>query len=456
MASALQAKKRKEADENLKQAEKYLTKTMLRWNPDYLAAAPHLEKAADAYRAAGDLDTAKRVFTQAAGVQIKNKSSFRAAQNYEHVAKIAVQQIRDARASGADKLALLREVERAYDAASGHYGDMGELGKAADALLKAAAACEDNGASDISALSALYTRACSLMEAQDKPHFAVEPFRKTLSFLVKHERLSDARAVLGRLVTIFQQIDQPQNVYKLYLSELILLLANGGDVAAADQAYMRQLQDDAYLKSDECALADDLVRAYKLGNEELLQTTIRKQGMSFLDNQIARLARKLTLYGGSSASAPASRPVSQPQRQPQQPPAPVKAAPPTNPFAPVAAPPAPPVPTPVPVQVAAPVAAAAAVVAAAAVAPPTGTAPSELDAMDDDYDFDDTMARATIAVPGDMRGPSSFDFDSLEFAMPSEYEATETESASLASDAPAPVARTVAPAPSDDDIFDLT
>lgn len=448
MSSALQAKKRKEAEENLKQAEKSIAKTMLRWAPDYLAAAPYFEKAADAFRAAGDLDAAKRVFTQAAGVQVKNKSSFRAAQNYENVAKVVVQQMRDSRANGDTKLALLAEIKAAYDAASGHYGDMGELGKAADALMKSAACCEENGMTDVKQLRELYTRACTLMEAQDKPHFAVEPFRKTLGFLVKNAMYQDALALVERLIAIFKQIDQHANVYKCYLSEIIIILTIG-DVALADKTYMRQLQEDAYLSSDECALAEDLVRAYKMGNEELLQTTIRKQGFSFLDNQISRVSRKLTIYGGAtpaptsaSRTASGSRMQSQQQQQ-QRPQQPARAAP---------APPA-------PAQKRAP--------AAPVVAPPAPNHEYETEATED-YNFNNLAARATVAIGADAHGTSAFDFESLEFAMPSESEfdlhhSTATES-SYAPEPPAaqPASRPLqqhqqAPPPAmDDDMFDLT
>lgn len=473
MSSALQAKKRKEAEENLKQAEKSLAKTMLRWAPDYLAAAPYLEKAADAYRAAGDLDAAKRVFTQAAGVQVKNKSSFRAAQNYENVAKVVVQQIRDSRAGGNDKLALLAEVKAAYDAASGHYGDMGELGKAADALMKSASCCEENGMTDTKQLRELYTRACGLVEAQDKPHFAVDPFRKTLAFMVKNAMYKDALELLGRLIAIFKQIDQHANVYKCYLSEIILILTMG-DVALADKAYMRQLQEDAYLSSDECALAEDLVRAYKMGNEELLQTTIRKQGFSFLDNQISRISRKLTIYGGSDSGSAAAAlaasssrtasggrmPSQQQQQRPQQPPA--RAAP-SNPFSA----PEPPAPAPKRTPVVATPAPAAPVVAPVAPPAPVVAPVHEYEAeaeATEDYDFDNTAARATVAFGGDARGTSAFDFDSLEFAMPSEAEfdshystATESSYASEASGTqPATRPQQAPPPVMDDDMFDLT
>ena len=87
--------KRREAEEQIKLAEKHLTKTMFRWQPDYMLAAPCLEKAADAYRSAKEYDLAKRTFLRAANVQEKNRSSFRAAQNTENAAKVVIQMLKE-------------------------------------------------------------------------------------------------------------------------------------------------------------------------------------------------------------------------------------------------------------------------------------------------------------------------------------------------------------------------
>uniref|UniRef100_K3WP17 Gamma-soluble NSF attachment protein n=1 Tax=Globisporangium ultimum (strain ATCC 200006 / CBS 805.95 / DAOM BR144) TaxID=431595 RepID=K3WP17_GLOUD len=472
--SVLQTKKRKEAEENLRQADKCLAKTVFRWAPDYLAAAPLLEKAADAFRAAGDFDAAKRVFAQVADVQLKNKSSYRAAQAQENVAKVVVQQMRESRVTGADKHKYLLEVKAAFEAASSHYVDMGELGKAADALMKAATTCEESGMADMSVLKELMLNACSMMESQDKPHFAIDTFRKALSFLVKNALYADSLALLTRQIKLFKQIDQAANVHKCYLSEVVLLLTMG-DVAAADKKYMAQLQEDAFLSSDECALAEDLVRAYKLGNEDLLQTTIRKQGFSFLDNQVARLVRKLTIYGGGAASAPrvaptqsaaAAAPV---QRQPPQPrpaaPATNHPTPSKNPFAPApepirAAPVAPPAPVdpPAPVAVAPPVISVAVPAAAPEPAPAAKPAAFEDDGGIEDYDFNDTTARATVAFHTGEEEKLAFDFDSLEFSMPPESNMMHSSATTYESDLPATSSNsTTRPPPvMDDDMFDLT
>ncbi|ETO80927.1 hypothetical protein F444_04700 [Phytophthora nicotianae P1976] len=304
--SSLQQHKCAEAVAQLKQAEKALAKrSFFRGSPDYLTAAPLLDKAGELFRLGGDFESSKQAFARCAEAQEHNQSPFRAAQAWENVAKTALQQLKAERSGTHTAQQHTAEARKAYETASGLYVDMGEFGKAADALVKGAQACESYGSSADDVLP-LYWRACDLLEAQDKPHFAVETFRKTLSFLVKYGKYGEAMKLLDRLVTLYEAMDQRHNVHKMHLSQVILMLASG-DVPAADALYSRCLQDDSFLSSDDCALAEDLVRAFKMGNEELLQATVRKPGFMALDNQIGRICRKLSVYGSGDAPPPPQR-----------------------------------------------------------------------------------------------------------------------------------------------------
>ncbi|KAK1930166.1 Gamma-soluble NSF attachment protein [Phytophthora citrophthora] len=349
--SSLQQGKCAEATAQLKQAEKALAKrSFFRGSPDYLNAAPLLDKAGELFRLGGDFEASKQAFARCADAQQHNQSPFRAAQAWENVAKTALQQLKAERAGTHSAQQRTAEARKAYETASNLYVDMGEFGKAADALVKGAQACEAHG-SDADDVLPLYWRACDLLEAQDKPHFAVETFRKTLSFLVKVGKYTEAVKLLDRLTVLYEAMDQRHNVHKMHLSQVILMLSSG-DVPAADALYSRCLQDDSFLSSDDCALAEDLVRAFKMGNEELLQATVRKPGFMALDNQIGRICRKLSVYGAAEATPqpqrqhrPAPSSTGQQQQSKQRNPfAPAaRAAPPQrNPFAPSSrAPPAP-------------------------------------------------------------------------------------------------------------------
>lgn len=288
---SIMSRKIQEGDEHMKNASKFMTKSMFKWSVDYLSAAPLLEKAATAYRAGGDINKAIDALEKAADAHSKNGGSFKAAQQMETAAKLRLEQYKSKNpAKGA------AYAKKFYQRAAGFYTDRGELGKAGDALRKCATMLE--GIDDSSACD-LYFEACDLMETQDKPHYAIECFRKALGFTVKVKKYQEALALIQRIIPICTALNQPSNVHKYCLSITILQLAIG-DVVAADRTFTEHLQDDSYLHSDECKLAEDLIIPFKNGNDEALQETLKNQGYNYLDNQIARLAKKLSVYGNES------------------------------------------------------------------------------------------------------------------------------------------------------------
>ncbi|ETV93075.1 hypothetical protein H310_12874 [Aphanomyces invadans] len=225
------ASKLREAEENLHKAEKHLKTSMFRWSADCMSAAPYLEKAAEGFRAGQDFARASTTYVRLAEVQHKNQATFRAAMHMETAAKLHLQY-------------APKQPETAkeyYHTAASYYGETGELGKAAEMLLKGATALEEVGHTDI---KQMYLEACDLMEAQDKPHFAVDVFRKTAGFLLKKRKAYDeVVASYTKQIQLFQAIDQKENMYKAFASIVVLHLAKP-DVVAADQAYMQHLQDD--------------------------------------------------------------------------------------------------------------------------------------------------------------------------------------------------------------------
>ncbi|RHY03154.1 hypothetical protein DYB25_001098 [Aphanomyces astaci] len=222
--------KLREAEENLHKAEKHLKTTMFRWSADYMSATPYLEKAAEGFRAGQDFARASSTYVRLAEIQHKNQATFRAAMHMETAAKLHLQYA--PKQPGAAK--------EYYQTAAAYYGETGELGKAAEMLLKGAAALEEVGYTDV---EKMYLEACDLMEAQDKPHFAVDVFRKSASFFLKRKAYDDVVANYAKQILLFQAIDQKENMYKAFVSIVVLHLAKP-DVVAADQAYMRHLQDD--------------------------------------------------------------------------------------------------------------------------------------------------------------------------------------------------------------------
>lgn len=65
LSDATKKKKLEEGQALSVKAKKYLETSMFKWKPDHLAAAPLMEKAAECYRAASDLQSAKQLFVEA-------------------------------------------------------------------------------------------------------------------------------------------------------------------------------------------------------------------------------------------------------------------------------------------------------------------------------------------------------------------------------------------------------
>lgn len=287
----------KKAAQHLEQATKHLTKSCFRRSVDYTAAAAQLTLAGDAYRAAGDWALAKTTFYRAIDAYTQDGSTLCGGELYEKIAKVAIQQMR----SSGEKLALVAEAVGSYEAASAIYLQTSSVSKASEALVKAAAVCEEKDT--VEEPKQLYARACALVGTDGQVWYAGLVFPKALEFLVKIRSYEDAREVVQRQIEVFKSEGHDYNAAKSYVNDLVLLFAMH-DVAAANEAFELQCQDRDFLGREEFALAQGLVQAYKTQDEELLKATVRRKEFDSLKSkQIARLARKLTLAGGVKPTA---------------------------------------------------------------------------------------------------------------------------------------------------------
>lgn len=55
--------------------------------------------------------------------------------------------------------------------------------------------------------------------------------------------------------------------------------------------------DPGFAGSEEAEIGEDLLKAYDTRDQELLEKTVRLQHVTFLDNEVAKLARLLTVPG---------------------------------------------------------------------------------------------------------------------------------------------------------------
>lgn len=77
-------------------------------------------------------------------------------------------------------------------------------------------------------------------------------------------------------------------------------------------------RDAGFPQSEEAEISDDLIKAYEHGDGELLAKTVRRQNITFLDNEIARLARTLGVPGENVRSNNYGAPPAAGNAYPQQ------------------------------------------------------------------------------------------------------------------------------------------
>lgn len=68
----------------------------------------------------------------------------------------------------------------------------------------------------------------------------------------------------------------------------------------------------AFVQSEESVIASTLLDAFEQGDQELLEETVKRQHITFLNNEIAKLARTLQVPGGISKHAVKRPPPPQP------------------------------------------------------------------------------------------------------------------------------------------------
>jgi len=282
-----------------------LKTSLFKWSPDYVSAAYAFEKAAVSFKAAGDPDQAGEAARRGASAHSKTENEAAAAKCLELAADALLAR---ASSTGAEILAATQDAERAaalLSEASGLYRVAGELSKAANVMSSKAKALEtaadrlpkanESRAKLLQQALEAYLGACDLLESSGRVAFSLDTFRHALNFVVKAERWADALLVIDRLFPVYAKLNQRSATHKARLSKVILNLKRN-DLTAARNAFREGFDDNDYLRSDECAAAEDLVRAWESMNEDQVREVTNRPVFKFLDRQLAILAQDLSPY----------------------------------------------------------------------------------------------------------------------------------------------------------------
>lgn len=155
-----------------------------------------------------------------------------------------------------------------------------------------------------------------------------ETVSKAVRVLIEFREYASALYAAGAVTALLEHENTATvSLSRAYLSETILQLAMN-DVVAADLTFMQvHLQQNSYLSSRECKLAEELIRAMKTMDADALESAKleNRSALANLDPILRSLVLDLQTSGISArkrSTAPARPPVVEIPSEPKPPPAP--------------------------------------------------------------------------------------------------------------------------------------
>ena len=153
----------------------------------------------------------------------------------------------------------------------------------------------------------MWSAACDLIVSQtgeiSGSVLGGEILQAARDWFLKAGRVSDALELAVRHIVVLKHHEQRASLHKAYCAQTILELTIG-DVVRADRSYLEHLQDSQYLHADEAAIAEDLIRSFKMNDAELLEKTLANHRVTFLDPPITQLAKALALTSDFDVDLP--------------------------------------------------------------------------------------------------------------------------------------------------------
>jgi len=257
------------------------------WQPDYLSAAPYFDKAASLYKAAGAEEQAKAAYIKSAECNEKTSTYAAAAMAYRNAAQIA----------------KVEEEEEAAGELLAREADMwvlqGDVGRAADSLVKAGVQVEDACPKQavaycLQGVSWLAPDQGESVDLRSAP-LASDVLSRSLNLCLRNEQVHPALDISDKAGRVLRAQGLTSSLYKMYCTTTVLQLYIG-DVVAADKTFLEvHLQDSGYIRSVECECAENLLSAAKGLSRTALEGAVHALSRAYLDNSVLKFARRLTV-----------------------------------------------------------------------------------------------------------------------------------------------------------------
>lgn len=272
-------KKIEEGQELVRQAEKSLKTTLLKWKPDYDVAADEYSKAATCFRIAKSFDKSKECFMKAIECHKNNSSWFHAAKCYEQIIII----LKDT-----DNFV---EIEPTANKACSLYQQHGSPEAGASALDKAAKIVENKHPE---VALRLYQHAMEVVLNEDSTRQAAEFATKVSRLMVKLKMFDQAANAILREISLNQATESYSQIGRLTVGLVLVQLARG-DYVAAEKSYKEW---GNCCDPQEIQTLEMLLQGFDEEDPDLARRALSSPFIKHMDVEYAILARDLPLPEG--------------------------------------------------------------------------------------------------------------------------------------------------------------
>ncbi|KAI9294943.1 TPR-like protein [Neoconidiobolus thromboides FSU 785] len=279
--------KLQEAQDFLKKAEKSTKKSWFS-SPDYSIAAQYYEQAANCYKSIKYNKPALETYNLAGKYYLEINNYFMAGKCYEQSSSLALN---------------LQDYEVAYRhlmTSSDYYKLSGSMDIAAQLLEKYAKIFEPI---EVEKAIELLKLACEIYVSEEKGKFSIESYRKWQSLLIREKNWIEADKVLKEMKQITNNLTNPSTSNKIILSLFVIWLAYGDSIASKKIIDWGN-SENGFIGSSEYEMIQSLLCYYEDSNQEEWLNCINKNAILFLDNEIAKVAKRLKLPGTSTVKLP--------------------------------------------------------------------------------------------------------------------------------------------------------
>ncbi|XP_053971871.1 gamma-soluble NSF attachment protein-like [Hylaeus volcanicus] len=265
-----------EGNAHIRQAEKSLKTSLLKWRPDFEVAADEYTSAATCFRIAKNYQQCRNCLMKASDCYKENRSWFHAGKSIEQAVLIC------------KEMGNLADVPKLAHSSCSLYQMHGSPESGASVLDKAGKMME---ATQPQEALELFKRAANIVMGEDSPRQAAEYMSKVARLLVKLQMYDEAADAIRREIGMHQQIDHVPSVGRLTVALVLVQLARG-DQVAAEKAFKEW---GNYCEAPEIQTLEMLLQAYDNEDADAAKAALNNAFIKHMDVEYAKLARLIPL-----------------------------------------------------------------------------------------------------------------------------------------------------------------